>query len=611
MQDQSKTKAQLIQEIQQLRKKNEELLTQHDQKLAALEARWRSLFDLLPVGVSVVEAPLSIAVSNPMLSEILEMSQGALQHGEHLRRQYFHPDLTPMSLEEFPSMRAFREQKIVRDVEIGIEKEDGSLIWISVSAAPLPDNTGAVIVTVDITSRKQTEDTLRKKEAILSSILNATRESIWLFSLDGIILLGNETALARLRRPAEEVIGRPFSQLVPPELVQARQQCLDDVARTAAPVELVDERAGYIFRHTFYPVMDGEHVSQVVAFSRDITERRRSEEEIRQMYARVTNEKNHLSAVLQVLPVGVAILDEQGGAIQANLAYEQLWGLGRPEIKDIASYDLYKAWWVDTGKRVDPHEWASALAVEKGETVIGQLLEIERFDGTHRFVLNSGAPVYDDLGKIVGCAVAIMDVTLLKQAQADLMDAREALRQINLELQKALTREQTFARTDNLTGVHNRRYFFEAAHREFAQAERYRMPLALIIFDIDHFKKVNDDFGHQMGDQILQEVAQITRQALRGVDILARYGGEEFVILLPNSTAKEAVYLAERIREQISLFKLKIGSNQVGVTISLGVVDYPGSGQTLESLIQQADKALYAAKNAGRNCVRTFLEDCT
>jgi diguanylate cyclase (GGDEF)-like protein/PAS domain S-box-containing protein len=354
------------------------------------------------------------------------------------------------------------------------------------------------------------------------------------------------------------------------------------------------------------PMFVGGRITGSVTAWHDITARVRAEDEVRRGHTSVLEEKKHLSAVFEVLPVGVAILNDQGGTIQSNKAYDQIWGTSRPNVKIIADYAPYKAWWVDTGKRVEPEEWASAQAIQKGEMVIGQYMEIERFNGTHLFVLNSGVPIQDELGHITGAAVAIMDVTPLKQMQAELGEAKELLRKANLELNQALEREKLISRTDSLTAVHNRRYFFEIANHEYAEAKRYGHSLSMIMFDIDHFKQFNDVYGHQAGDEVLKQVTQIAGQQLRDADILARYGGEEFVILLPNTTASETAILAERIRESISAAQMQIDGKVVNITISLGIAECQAPTPSLESLVQETDKAMYAAKKAGRNCVKIF-----
>jgi PAS domain-containing protein len=138
----------------------------------------------------------------------------------------------------------------------------------------------------------------------------------------------------------------------------------------------------------------------------------------------VETEKRHLEAVLQALPVGVVITDALGGVVLTNGMDDQIWG-PRPVTHDVADYVQYKAWWADSGKPVEPHEWASAQSVEGGKSVFGQVLEIQRFDGGHRFVINSAVPIRDAEGRVTGSAVAIQDITELRRAEQDLRESEE------------------------------------------------------------------------------------------------------------------------------------------------------------------------------------------
>jgi diguanylate cyclase (GGDEF)-like protein len=166
---------------------------------------------------------------------------------------------------------------------------------------------------------------------------------------------------------------------------------------------------------------------------------------------------------------------------------------------------------------------------------------------------------------------------------------------------------QLMAITDALTGIYNRRYFFTVGDNEMARAQRYGSNLSLIMLDIDHFKKVNDEFGHLVGDQTLVMITQACSNELRKIDILCRYGGEEFVILLPETSRDEAIIAAERIRKSIEEQKLTLdGDREVKVTVSIGVSEFGQETGTLKELIDEADQALYRAKEEGRNCVRVF-----
>lgn len=156
------------------------------------------------------------------------------------------------------------------------------------------------------------------------------------------------------------------------------------------------------------------------------------------------------------------------------------------------------------------------------------------------------------------------------------------------------------AETDSLTGLFNHRHFFELANQEITRASRYNHPLTAIMFDIDHFKKVNDTWGHTTGDIILVSISKITRQMFRNIDIVARYGGEEFSVLLPETPLDTAHDAAERLRETIASTVIYSQNNSISVTVSLGLAEIDNS-QSVKDLIDRADKALYTAKNSGRN----------
>ncbi|MEM7017373.1 MAG: diguanylate cyclase [Pseudomonadota bacterium] len=176
------------------------------------------------------------------------------------------------------------------------------------------------------------------------------------------------------------------------------------------------------------------------------------------------------------------------------------------------------------------------------------------------------------------------------------------------ELRQAKEFAEALASTDVLTQLNNRRAFFERSEPALKLADRYKQPLSLLFLDIDHFKKVNDTYGHAIGDEILKAVANTIRVTVRETDIAGRLGGEEFAVLLPNTLPTDAINLAERIRQAIAGLRISDQSQQLSVTTSFGVADHH-TGGSLEKLLSYADVALYQAKSGGRNqVVRALVE---
>ncbi len=183
-----------------------------------------------------------------------------------------------------------------------------------------------------------------------------------------------------------------------------------------------------------------------------------------------------------------------------------------------------------------------------------------------------------------------------------------SLAQRERELSAANAQLQVLSSTDVLTGVANRRSLEERLHEMWELSQRLHEPLALVMCDIDHFKRVNDDYGHQVGDTVLQQFAQVIQTEAREIDRVGRYGGEEFVLLLPGTVLDAAVTFAERIRECVEKKEFAYGEGKsLGRTMSCGVAAWPHPLiNDQEALIRAADEALYVAKETGRNRVVRF-----
>ena len=181
------------------------------------------------------------------------------------------------------------------------------------------------------------------------------------------------------------------------------------------------------------------------------------------------------------------------------------------------------------------------------------------------------------------------------KVQLKIKTLQDSLRQSNLRLKE-------LAATDPLTGLANRRTLMNSLEREFRRSLRNSAPLALLMADLDHFKKVNDQFGHQQGDQVLVTLAELLQAHLRPYDLAARFGGEEFCLLLPETPLADAVHIGERLRQRVASLVFSGPLAPLQLTVSIGAAVFPGPRiDTSDCLIREADQALYQAKHAGRN----------
>lgn len=206
------------------------------------------------------------------------------------------------------------------------------------------------------------------------------------------------------------------------------------------------------------------------------------------------------------------------------------------------------------------------------------------------------------LGAIVVASPAIGGVL---QDETRNIDIVGAVATASLEIVWDLEEASRRARTDPLTGLANRRAFEERLDQVLNEADRFGVPVSLLVVDLDHFKHVNDTWGHEAGDVVLRKVARLLSDGVRSVDTVARYGGEEIAILLPQTSLSGSVELAERLCRAIAARTIPVASTEISVSASFGVASYPEAVATRDALFPAADRALYEAKNAGRNCVRS------
>jgi len=209
-------------------------------------------------------------------------------------------------------------------------------------------------------------------------------------------------------------------------------------------------------------------------------------------------------------------------------------------------------------------------------------------------------------------AIKRQNLQLEEEVSTQTRDLQEANQQLKSEIEKRIQVElklQELAITDSLTGLYNRRHFFELAEKELSRALRYNRHFSLILVDIDRFKDVNDQFGHLYGDRVLEITARCISQNSRDVDIPGRYGGDEFVILVPETPQPHARVLAERLCRSVPAQLAELEELTEPVTLSIGIAPFRGeTDMHIDTLFERADQSLYAAKDAGRNSIIVWEE---
>ena len=302
---------------------------------------------------------------------------------------------------------------------------------------------------------------------------------------------------------------------------------------------------------------------------------------------------------LDALTGGLLLLDDQQRIVLANEAFAKTIGVPTEALQGRLAEEFdWTASTADEEPTVLP--WQRTLEGD-GETR-SETISLRTSDDQTRTLMVSSSPILDDGGRQRGAMVSFEDVTMLETKKDELVrmvtalkDSQEAVRKQNEELRRLATR-------DALTGCLNRRAFFEYFEMQWSASERYGSALSCIMLDIDHFKSINDAHGHAKGDEVLTKVGKTLRQVARESDAVGRYGGEEFCMLATNTELEAAAVFAERCRKAVAAIRLE----GIQITVSIGVSSRSLGAESTQELLDESDKALYAAKHGGRNQVRRW-----
>ncbi|MEO5350160.1 MAG: diguanylate cyclase [Magnetococcus sp. YQC-3] len=337
--------------------------------------------------------------------------------------------------------------------------------------------------------------------------------------------------------------------VLPLAFFTVRNHVIRPITRMTAAIEQV---AGGNFKQRF-PDQSMDELSRMsLSFNR-------MTEELDRIHSGLQHERDKLTTIIVAAQEGIVVTDRQGEVALINPSAERLLQKSAEQITREGFLYL-----------LDDPEYLQAYLAQSG-------IDIPTTVVYHNRVLSVYAnTIHTPDGVPIGSAALFRDVTEEKRLEKQL---------------------RTLSNTDALTGLHNRRRLDEILVDEFSRARRYQQSLALLMLDVDHFKRFNDTHGHDQGDRVLQAVAQVLRETCRDVDFPCRYGGEEFCLILPSTSLAGAERMAERLRVGIEAMQV----DGLRVTASLGVAVYPMAAQTPETLQKAADAALYEAKKAGRN----------
>ncbi|AOE60686.1 diguanylate cyclase [Pseudomonas corrugata] len=306
------------------------------------------------------------------------------------------------------------------------------------------------------------------------------------------------------------------------------------------------------------------------------------------------NEFHWLLAIVQSIDVGVVVLDRDYRV--------QVWNTFMENRSGVQPKDAHNQHFFSLFPEVD-HQWFSrkvesvaalgtpAFTVWEQRPYLVRFKNYQPITGHEEFMFQNTTllPLRSPDSKINHICLVIYDVT-------DVATNRHQLQAANAQLQQ-------LSSTDRLTGLYNRGHWEENLKATYARHQRYGNNSSLVMFDIDHFKRVNDTYGHQAGDKVIEQVAGLVREHVRDSDVAGRYGGEEFGIVLSDTDKAGARMFAERLRKAVEEMDVPYGDQVIRFTISLGVADLSPPSNSHADLIAWADEALYASKKTGRNRV--------
>ncbi len=385
---------------------------------------------------------------------------------------------------------------------------------------------------------------------------------------DSKIVYANSILSLLLGYPNEEIIGKDFSVFIADE---DREMVQENYRKRLNGLTIPSEytfkimRKDGILKTVSLQVGIVEGTNDTVGTIKDITHMEETINEIERL-------KNNLEQIIRKLPDIYYRTDMNGILLRLSPSVTGILGYDTSEVLGTPITDYY----VNSDERA---EIIKNIFEARGETVRVEAPLLHK-DGHEVWFSTNAYLLMDELGNPVGIEGLARDDTRRKKLE-------EELRLLSI--------------TDPLTGLFNRRHIFERAEEEFERAKRYSRIFSIMTLDLDHFKNINDTCGHIEGDRALKEFSKICRESMRGNDLPGRIGGEEFMIVLPETGEKDARQVAERIRKSSEEYAFVCKEQRIPVLVSIGISTWKENMQNFEEMRFQSDRALYTAKNNGRN----------
>jgi len=467
--------------------------------------------------------------------------------------------------------------------------QQGAQRVMEVHGYPIFDETGNIVQMIessmDITQRRLAEDALRRSEASLQDFLDNANDLIQILDLKGRFLYVNRAWQMALGYSEAEIGRLNIHDLLHKDSRESSMGLFSSISRIS---QVVGHELVFVAKNGKTIVVEGNITTQmeegapvaVRGIFRDITKRKQLEEQF-------LEQKSITEKMIKFSAVPIFVLDKNHLVTNWNKACEKMTGVKAQRV--VGTSDHWRPFY--PSKR----SCLADLVLDGAYDSFPQFYEVfdtstflhdgvrsegwfDNVGGKNRYLVFDAVPIYNRAKELVAVIETLQDISERKKLAEEL---------------------GRLATTDALTGLYNRHRFNELLEQEVARARRYHTPLSLIMFDLDYFKNVNDTYGHAVGDQVLQGVAEVIRKNVRGTDWVGRWGGEEFMVLCPEATEKDAIVTAEKLRGLVESHTFETVET---ITISCGVTRFKAP-DSVDTFVSRADDGLYRAKDKGRNIV--------